>query len=157
MFRNNGKYVIFPILLSILFLIIGRKIILQSRKAKLSFLSSITLIILIPLFINFTLATAYDIQKGSVKEMLSLPFQQTARYIVNHGDEISEEERQVIDRILDYNSLAQNYNPILSDAVKTTFKQESTQREMFEYFCVWGESVLSSPIYLYKCYNESKL
>ncbi len=77
--------------------------------------------------------------------MLSLPFQQTARYIVNHGDEISEEERQVIDRILDYNSLAQNYNPILSDAVKTTFKQESTQREMFEYFCVWGSQFCRHP------------
>lgn len=145
LFRNNGKYVIYPMLLIIIFLIITRKIRLQSRRSVIGLLSSSTLIILIPLLINFALTKVYDIEKGSVKEMLSLPFQQTARYIVNHGDEISEEEKQVIDRILDYNSLAQNYNPILSDAVKTTFKQESTQREMFEYFCVWGSQFCRHP------------
>ena len=108
LFRNNGKYVIYPMLLIIIFLIITRKIRLQSRRSVIGLLSSSTLIILIPLLINFALTKVYDIEKGSVKEMLSLPFQQTARYIVNHGDEISEEEKQVIDRILDYNSLAQN-------------------------------------------------
>lgn len=145
LFRNNGKYVIYPMLLIIIFLIITRKIRLQSRRSVIGLLSSSTLIILIPLLINFALTKVYDIEKGSVKEMLSLPFQQTARYIVNHGDEISEEEKQVIDRILDYNSLAQNYNPILSDAVKTTFKQESTQREMFEYFCIWMHQFCRDP------------
>lgn len=137
LFRNNGKYVIYPMLLIVFALMIRKKFLFQTRKAVIRALSSMILIILIPVLINTTLIKVYNIEKGSVKEMLSLPFQQTARYVVNHGDEVSEEERQVIDKILDYDSLAQNYNPRLSDAVKNTFKQESTHREMLDYFRVW--------------------
>ena len=34
----------------------------------------------------------FKITNGSIREMLSIPFQQTARYVKNHGDEISEED-----------------------------------------------------------------
>ena len=50
--------------------------------------------------------------------MFSLPFQQTARYVKNTGDEISEEEREIIAKVLDYDSLAEIYEPMTADPVK---------------------------------------
>ena len=35
----------------------------------------------------------FDIKKGSVREMLSLPMQQTARYVKEYGSSVTEEER----------------------------------------------------------------
>lgn len=37
----------------------------------------------------------YNIQNGSIREALSLPFQQTARYIVEYGDEVTDEEKKL--------------------------------------------------------------
>lgn len=38
--------------------------------------------------------------------MLSLPFQQTARFVSEYESEITDEERAVIDRVLIYDQLA---------------------------------------------------
>lgn len=62
--------------------------------------------------------TGLSCGKDSPKEMFSLPFQQTARYVKEYGDEISEEEREIIAKVLDYDSLAEIYEPMTADPVK---------------------------------------
>ena len=68
----------------------------------------------------------YHVEKDSPKEMFSLPFQQTARYVKEYGDEIPGEEREVIAKVLDYDSLAEIYEPMTADPVKTTYRSGST-------------------------------
>lgn len=72
----------------------------------------------------------YQIEPGSIREALSLPFQQTARYALEYGNEITEEEAAVISNILDYEHLAENYNPRISDPVKRTFNKNATREEL---------------------------
>lgn len=65
---------------------------------------------------------------GSVRESLSVPFQQTARYVRDYGDEVTEEVKEAIDSILRYDLLASKYNPNLSDPVKKLFNENSESR-----------------------------
>ena len=100
---------------------------------------------------------ALDITPGSRREMLSIPFQQTARFVQKHdgtnaGIEggtddglVSEEERQIIDRVLGYDTLASRYDPDKSDAVKNGYNEDATAQDLAAYFAVWAKMFLRDP------------
>ena len=136
LFRNNGIY---AIILSLPFVAIidklNRKQILISSVAILVIYQSIISIIL-PLF---------KIPNSGIREMLSVPFQQTARYVKEHGDEVTEEEKQIIDKILDYDTLAERYDPLLSDPVKRDYNKNATTEDLINYFKVWFAQFLKHP------------
>lgn len=91
------------------------------------------------------LLPALHIAPGGVQEALSVPFQQTARYVVTYGDEVTEEEKAAIDAILPYEKLAKKYNPELSDPVKKYYNQEATKKEQKAYFKVWWQMFRKHP------------
>lgn len=68
--------------------------------------------------INHIIFPYLKITPGSTKEMLSVPFQQTARYIKEYSDEVTEKEKEVIDRVLNYDTLSERYDTDRSDKVK---------------------------------------
>lgn len=83
------------------------------------------------------------ITPGGKQEMLSIPFQQTARYVKEHGDEVTQEEKNVINKVLDYSTIGKNYDPNLSDPVKNTYKRND--QYISDYFKVWWKQFLKHP------------
>jgi len=75
--------------------------------------------------ITSVLISALGASPGSVKEALSLPFQQTARYLHDNMDDVTPQEREAIRAVLDYDNLASLYNPTVSDPVKNTYTEAS--------------------------------
>lgn len=73
---------------------------------------------------------------GGKQEMFSLPFQQTARYVKYHSDDITKEEYAVIDRLLCMENLADRYNPTVADPVKGYQERGSTE-DYIAYIKVW--------------------
>lgn len=70
-----------------------------------------------------------------IVEALSIPVQQTARTVRDCREKITEEEHAAIAAVLDYDKLGEIYDPLLSDPVKWTFKQD---RETFKiYLRTW--------------------
>lgn len=80
------------------------------------------------------------------REMLSVPFQQTARYAKYHDDEVTKEEKEIINHVLDYDVIRKNYNPYRSDPVKRTHKEEATSEEMSAYFKLFIKQSLRHPL-----------
>ena len=78
--------------------------------------------------------------------MLSIPFQQTARVVKYRGDELPEEEKEAIDKILIYDTLAERYEPDLSDAVKNKYNKYATSEELMDYFKVWFNQFFRYPV-----------
>ena len=125
--RNNGIYMVIPELFVLIFVF---------RKK----LKKYALIIMIGTYICYSAlsllaSNVLGIADGSIKEMLSIPFQQTARYLLEYPDDVTEEEAQAIDAVLDYENLAELYNPQLSDPVKATYKEDDDA--LNEYFKAW--------------------
>ena len=77
--------------------------------------------------------------------MLSLPFQQTARLAKYHPESFSEEDKEIIDKILDYDSLASKYNSQLSDPVKNQYDIYTTKEDLYKYFGVWAKGLTKHP------------
>lgn len=135
--RNNGSYILIPT--DIVLLIKYR------QYWKQIFSSMLIPAFIFTVLISNVLYPVLKIAPGSKREMYSVPFQQTARLIKEHGNEIPLEDRKVIDKILNYNTIAERYEPELSDKVKATYKKDSTPEEMSEYLKVWAKWLFIHP------------
>lgn len=135
--RKNGSYAVVPTLLLLL---------LPKWHGSLRRQAAILLAGTLLGVIGFSLFTGkvLDIPAGSVGEALSIPFQQTARYVSEYGDEVTEQEKEVIDTVLAYDQLAKNYNPELSDGVKQFYKNVG-KRDLLRYLLTWAEMGLKHP------------
>ena len=106
---------------------------------------------------NQVVMPALHITPGSRREALSIPFQQTARFVQKHdgahsGVEggtddglVTPNEREVIDRVLRYDDLGSRYDPDKSDSVKNSFNEDATDEDMAAYFKVWAEMFWKDP------------
>lgn len=136
LFRNDGIYrVVIPFICFIIY----------NRKHWKKLLIILVIVVGFIQIYNNILLPSLKISKGSIREMLSIPFQQTARTVVVHGkNAYTEEEKKVINQILDYNKLSE-YDPNLSDPVKNRFKKDSTKEELINYFKVWFKNFFKYP------------
>ena len=137
LFRNNGIY---TVMLSMPFLLISLK---DKRKPIIT-----VIVCLLACYIGYgkVLLPSLKISNTSVREMLSIPFQQTARVVKYRGDELPEEEKEAIDKILIYDTLAERYEPDLSDAVKNKYNKYATSEELMDYFKVWFNQFFRYPV-----------
>lgn len=136
LFRNNGLYVI---LLSFPFLLIFARY--NFVKLGISF----GLFLLCFFSFNNLLVPSLGISEGSIREVLSIPFQQTARYAIEHGDELTKQEIRAIDTLLTYDTLQERYDPEKSDPVKNEFNKLTTKEELHDYLKVWWKGLLTHP------------
>lgn len=89
----------------------------------------------------------YQIPAGEVGEMLSIPLQQTARYLRDHYDEITEDEATVLESgfTVSLDQVAASYDPKLSDPVKASFIAYPDAEYLKEYLAVWFRQLLKHP------------
>lgn len=137
LFRNNGFHVV---LLSFPFLF------LTSKKNLKKYLLIFLVVISFYFSYNKVILPHFKITNGSVREMLSVPFQQTARYVKKHKNEVTKSEKKAIDKILDYDTIDKRYNPKLADPVKNKFNRYYTNNDLKNYFKVWFLELKKHPI-----------
>lgn len=128
MTRNNGIYLVVPAIAGMLFIAKAGRVVV-----------TVLLVAMIAIYevVQMVVPSALGITPGSKKEALSIPFQQTARYVKEYPDDVTAHEAEVIGKILKYDDLAQLYTAQCSDPVKNSFVQTSTNEELKDYFRVW--------------------
>ena len=137
--RNNAVYELLPYALLLCCCLRG--------KDRKNLLIGIAAAVVIFLGVSRLLYPALGIEKGSVAEALSVPFQQTARYVSTLPEEVTDEEREAIDAVLDYEKLPSTYVPRLSDSVKVQYHGD--EKALKQYFQVWFSMGVKHPtVYL---------
>lgn len=144
LFRNNGIHLViltFPLL------------ILFCKKHYKVY--SIMTLIIITIFITYSkiVLPFFKITPSSIRETLSIPFQQTARYVSSYDDEVTKKEKEKIDKILTYDTLKERYNPEKADPVKNEYNRYATNEDLKEYFKVWFNMFTKHPM----CYVEATI
>ena len=137
LFRNNGIHVI---LLSFPFLIF------TSKENLFKFILIFISTILIYFSYSKIILPHFKITNGSIREVLSVPFQQTARYVKEHKKEVTKKEKFIIDKLLNYDTIDTRYNPKLADPVKNEFNKDYTDKDLKNYFDVWFTEFKKHPI-----------
>ena len=135
--RNNGIY---TFMLSMPFAFIVLK---DKRK-----MIGITILATLLLYVGYNkvLLPHFKITQTSIREVLSIPFQQTAVLIKTDEKIISEKDKEIIGSILDYDTIKKSYDPELADKVKNTFNREYKYEELKEYFNVWFKYLYKKPL-----------
>lgn len=128
--RNNGIYLVFPAMILLIFL-------MSKREAAL------ILVLSLAVFGGYRvsekiIAPRLGIEAVSSRVYFSIPFQQTARYLVTYPEDVTEEEKAAIDGVLNYKKLAERYKPEISDPVKATYRNKTvTKEKLKDYFHAW--------------------
>lgn len=125
--KKIGMYVV---LLSLISLILFQK------KYRVKMLIPFANALAIMLFVLPLFQEKFDITPGGKQEMFSIPFQQTARYVKEYGDDITEEEYVILDKVLTMENLADRYEPTNADPVKD-FYQKGEDEDYAAYLKVW--------------------
>ncbi len=140
LFRNNGLYMCAPTVLVL--------IVYELKKRDNKFIQHVVVIALsciLAITASKTLDYIYQPEKGSIAEALSIPIQQTSRYVKIYGNEVTEKEKKIINKVLPYDQLGELYNPYISDPVKTYFNRSATGDDLKQYLNVWWRQFLKHP------------
>lgn len=135
LFRNNGFIVVF---ISLLFFLL--------KNNKLKILLLIFSLSIIYLSFSKVLLPKLEVSGTSIREALSIPFQQTARYVKYYEKDISVEEKNIINKVLPYDKLSELYKKDLADPVKNKYNKDATKEDLFNYFKVWFTSFFKHPL-----------
>lgn len=139
LFRNNFFY---AALLTFVVLLI-------TRKDK-GLLKAVAIYLCVCFVYSSVLVPGLGISKGSIREAISVPFQQTANY-AKHYD-VTDEEKEAISKILDFETVrAYNY-PEISNEVKNTYNKDATTEDLATYFKTWGKMFFKHPLAYFDAY-----
>ena len=105
---------------------------------------------------NNVLVPAMKVTPATKVEIMSVPFQQTARYLGEHPNDVTDAEQQAIDAILGFEGLAERYYPNNSDPVKdyaAVVCEHATTQQWMDYFAAWASMGVRHP----GCYIEATM
>lgn len=161
LFRNNG---VFVVLFSLPFLLFMRPAGDERKRSRGPFVAATSSIAIYALVI-VVLLPALSITGGSVRETLSVPLQQTARYIIDNPDDISEEEMASIAAVYNIEKATESYDPELADRVKDEFYKDASSEAITEFMKTWVAWGLRHPVtylaasidnhYGYYCFTQT--
>lgn len=129
--RNNGIYAVAPALL-------GGVIFAWKKRNRYVWLAGFLVCMGLYFVWGSVILPANNVKEGSIREALSIPFQQTARYIREYPDEVTPEEHAAISAVLDYERIGNEYLSTVADPVKNTYKEpEDETGALARYFKHW--------------------
>ena len=162
LFRNNG---VFVVLFSLPFLLLMRPAgSTAEHPPRGPFVAATSSMVIYAMVITLLLP-ALSITGGSVRETLSVPLQQTARYIIDNPDDITEEEMSSIEAVYNVEKATASYDPELADRVKDEFYKDASSEAISEFMKTWVAWGLRHPItylaasvdnhYGYYCFTQT--
>lgn len=151
--RKNGLYIY--VAMSIILAVIW---IVKLLKKESGFNAFILAGLILPLAISGLVETAitvrYNVVPGPKREAFCLPFQQTARYVSEHYDELTDEEIAVLSATFDWRYFPTSYDPLCADDIKSLYIEDTSN--LIPYFKLWVRQLFKHPMsYIEATWNQN--
>ena len=137
LFRSGGFLFSCVGLIAIFLVLVIRKRSLRETSVPLC---AIAAMCFVNVLISFALIPALQIAPANRIEALSIPVQQTARFVRDYPDDITDDERVAVDAVLALDGLGDRYDPNTSDPVKdyaAINRRNATSNDWRHYFEAW--------------------
>ncbi|MBR4832659.1 MAG: hypothetical protein IKZ97_08595 [Butyrivibrio sp.] len=152
--RKNGIY-IYAAMTALLALIWIIKLIKKKEKFSVYILAGLILPFVITGLIEHAITVKYNVVPGPIREALCLPFQQTARYVKEHYDELTDEEIEILSATFEWDAFLDAYDPTCADDVKSLYREEDTSN-LGPYFKLWVRQFFKHPMsYIEATWNQN--
>lgn len=139
LFRSNGLYV---------FLLTAPFLSIVLRREWKLLLPGILAVLVLSLFIKGPVYDALGVAEPAFSESLSIPAQQIAR-VVYEGRALTQEQIDLLEKTVDYDSIADYYQPELSDPIKALIQYgnpEYLETHKGAYLKLWIQLGLRYPL-----------
>ena len=140
--RHNGVLIAVPVLMASALLMGAR----AGKRRYVSLALCAALSLGLAAGTDAVIISAMGAQTTYMPDVLSLPFQQTARVAKLHGSELPSGETEIIDRVLHYDAIGNNYDEWYADAVKDTYRRSATAQDRRAYLGVWLSQLTRYPV-----------
>ena len=132
-FRGNAVYALIPMLILLAVYVI------KNCKRKVSFIVSVSILVLLYIVFSYPVTGAIAKEKVSKAEMMSVPCQQLARIYHYHFDELSEEDIATYDELFDSKKWYGYYVPEIADASKGSLRMDVYENKKSDYWKLWSK------------------
>ncbi|MEE3342966.1 MAG: DUF6020 family protein [Bacilli bacterium] len=131
MIKSNAMFIILFSYMSMIIYYVSKNEYNKTKKLV------IVLIIPLVLFLSYDkiLLTSFEVTGTNKKEAYSIPFMQIARLAHRNDAAISDEDKAIINKVLNYKSIKSDYLTRLADPVKNTYRKDVTEKELEDF---WG-------------------
>ncbi|MBP3645391.1 MAG: hypothetical protein J6K55_03095 [Clostridia bacterium] len=140
--RHNGITIAIPLLAVLVYRLIKEK---AGAKNIRRFACYACAVVLCGVGIEEAIIQAMDIQKVSQDDFLAIPMMQTARIVRDHQEDITPEEAQIIDRVFEYDTIAEKYDPDDSDGIRYSAPDGRTDEDIANFLPVWWSLIQRHP------------
>ena len=82
----------------------------------------------------------------SAKDAFAIPFQQTSRVFTLHDAEMTEADKNVVDRVMDYGRISTTTDWSKAERAVHSFRFDSTTEELNAYFALWRRQFFDYPL-----------
>lgn len=123
LFSSNGFFV---------FLVIFIVLIILFRKEQKSLCISMVGIMFIAFLLKYPVLSALGIVQADTVEKLSIPLQQVSRVIIDHDNDFTDDEKKLLDFIVDRETIKEIYQPYISDPVKNHVRNVGALDKMIQ-------------------------
>lgn len=132
--RNNGWYALLLTFLAMLLLF-----------KKIRFASAMVFLVLLSTWIlTHPVYAMLNVEPSEFTESLSIPVQQIARTIAD-GGEITQQQMEAINELIDVETIPEKYTPGWSDPIKFSVNHKQLSGQEKRYFKIWLEIGLKNP------------
>ena len=149
--RKDGLFLC--ILCAVLLLFCQNKIYKEGKSIVNAILTGSVLAMLL----SYGALVYYNVERSSIKEAFSIPFQQTARYVRDYSEDITESEWESLNVFFKNkaNKIGSYYAPDIADPVKEKVDNHKFRVHMAAYFKVWGNLFIKHPdCYVSAAFNQ---
>ena len=148
--RNNGIYIIIGTVVAYIFALLK-----QCGNKKKQFITCLFLLssVIIAFIIEGPVYKRLGVTEKNNTAYLGIPLQQIGRVVAYEGD-ITEKQKEQIDKFMPYEIMKEKYVPCLTDSIKwdNSFDQVYLNGHMSEFFELWWELFLQNPKEYVKAY-----
>ena len=134
--KKTGVYIVLPSLLIIVLCYRS----MQSLVACI--VPAIFCLLIVPLVAYPLLG---GVAKGGTQEMLGVPLQQTTAVTLRAPNDITPEDHDAIDAVMDLDRAQGDFNPRLTDGAKNSFRAEASPADLARYVVTWLKLGISHP------------
>lgn len=129
--RNNSVY---AVILTLPFIIV---FMLRAKETRVKALRTLTIAVVLFLLYKYPFTNAVTVEGVSKAEMLSVPCQQIMRVYYYHGDELTADDKNLVDELFNRKKWYNYFNPYIADASKGSLTEEAVNERFGEFKALW--------------------
>ena len=123
-------------------------LVISKRKQFFAYLLCLAVVFAVFNSFNKLVIPRLDIEPEKERENYSMQIQQISLYCREYGDELTEDEKRIINGTLDFDTIVEKYSPMISDDMKATFHGDAEAHA--EFWDLYGKLVKRHPLLFVK-------